>query len=143
MSKSSSVRRVSFSSHDSSFGSIPFEPDLGALSAFPTSRKSQLIGGERKLMAAILSDGIESYITHCSSLSFLHSGKGEAANEAWQWVHTKDFSYVFSFDNVCESLGIDPDYLRLGLSRYLDAVKKSRREGKVLKWQKLRRPRKK
>lgn len=117
-----------------------FEPDVIIPEEFIGTGK-ELRGGERRLMAAILSDGIESYIAHVATA---RPGRDEQVNDAWEWVHTKDYSYVFSFDNVCECLGIDPDYLRLGLVRYINAIREKRAQGdnpnKV--WKKIRRPRK-
>jgi hypothetical protein len=38
--------------------------------------------------------------------------KRRAFAEAGQWVTTHGRSYPFSFDSVCDALGIDPDMLR-------------------------------
>jgi hypothetical protein len=52
--------------------------------------------------------------------------------EAHQWVMDRSKEYVFSFDNVCEALGIQPDYLRYGLvnasNSLLAEVGKARRK---------------
>jgi hypothetical protein len=100
-------------------------------------------GGERRLMAALLSDGIESYITWG-----LKKARGEALpySEVAEWVESQDRGYIFSFDMVCESLGINPNYLRLGLKRYFEESEQPQGEGerttaKVLQWTKIRRPR--
>ncbi len=116
------------------------EPDLVLPSQFFEKRGCELLGGERRLMAALLSDGIESFITQSIAVS---SGKSKKT-DALEWVETKDYSYVFSFDLVCESLGLDPDYLRLGLSRYIASVNEQRKAGNTPKtiWKKIRRPRK-
>lgn len=114
-----------------------FEPDVILPSQFEANG-SGINGGERKLMAALLSDGIEAYIAHTTSTTEHHR------SEVCDWVETRDHAYVFSFDVVCECLGIDPEYLRLGLARYVEAVHEQRRLGKAPKtaWKKIRRPRK-
>ena len=114
-----------------------FEPDVVLPSQFMLPDEQGVAGGERKLMAAILSDGIEAYIAQCTStVSLKRRSKADAA----EWVDTVDYSYVFSFDNVCECLGIDPNYLRMGLLRYIETVKGN--FGGHRAWKKIRRPRK-
>lgn len=118
-----------------------FEPDVVLPSQFMIPDEKGLVGGERRLMAALLSDGIEAYIAQCTSPSCeKKSGKVDAA----EWVDTIDYSYVFSFDNVCECLGINPEYLRIGLSRYIAAIRERRAQGGSARvvWKKIRRPRK-
>lgn len=117
-----------------------FEPDVVLPSQFLVPDENGLEGGERKLMAAILSDGIEAYIAQCTSGS-LSSRRNRV--DASEWVETKDYSYVFSFDNVCECLGIDPEYLRMGLLRYVQSVqeRKDAQNGLNSNWKKIRRPR--
>lgn len=117
-----------------------FEPDVLLPSQFLDRSEEGVIGGERKLMAAMLSDGVESYIEQAEL--FLKGVPGRL--DAIEWVEAKDLSYVFSFDNVCNSLGINPEYLRIGLTRYVKALKESQNSSEVSpKWKKIRRPRKK
>ena len=118
-----------------------FEPDVVLPSQFLVPDENGMCGGERKLMAAILSDGIEAYIVQ-STVEKLHGRRRN--DDAIEWVDTRDYSYVFSFDLVCESLGIDPEYLRLGLNRYVRFAHEQRRAGISSRsaWKKIRRPRK-
>lgn len=143
-----------------------FEPDSILPSQFFECSECGLDGGERKLMAAILSDGIEAYISQSLQIdgkTSLHRQEQSGRFNAIDWVDTKEFGYVFSFDIVCESLGIDSDYLRHGLKLYISSVKnrrkrhlelvasnpdidKSERENKLdnnIVWKRIRRPRKK
>jgi hypothetical protein len=119
-----------------------FEPDVMLPSQYLSPDQEGLAGGERKLMAALLSDGIEAYISQKTSVSLT---RRRAKVDASEWVDTQDYTYVFSFDNVCECLGINPEYLRIGLQRYIDSVKQQRVNGTAPKtvWKKIRRPRKK
>lgn len=81
-------------------------------------------GPERALMVALLFDGIQVYLNNANSqIKTLRARWREAA----YWVHSKDAEYIFAFDNVCESLGIDPNFLRCGL---INAVKSQNYEWK-------------
>lgn len=118
-----------------------FEPDVMLPSQFNAPDDEGVGGGERRLMAAILSDGIEAYIHQ--SLSRI-AGNARGRFDACDWIEAPDPGYVFSFDNVCECLGINPEYLRLGLLRYVDAVHQHQMTGGRIQsaWKKIRRPRK-
>lgn len=131
-------------------GSNVFEPDVMLPSQYLLPDENGVSGGERKLMAALLSDGIEAYIHQAVSqlgaaeYDLSASKKSRPRLDACEWVEAKDDSYVFSFDNVCECLGIDPEYLRLGLFRYVEAIRRMRSAdgtGSSI-WKKIRRPRK-
>lgn len=124
-----------FSGSSDSHASI-FEPDVVLSSQFFSSGKIGLKGGERRLMAALLSDGIEAYILRCTSR------KSSNKADAQEWVESKDPDYIFSFDNVCECLGIDAEYLRLGLQKYVTAAM-AQGDASAKVWKKIRRPRKK
>jgi hypothetical protein len=86
-------------------------------------------GPERALMSALLFDGV---IT-CLNYAGCTSASGQRRfRETFAWVSSADTEYVFSFHNVCECLGINPDGLRLGLinacnSKVAASRKKSRR----------------
>ena len=134
------------SNQSNDFMSSLFEPDVILPSQFLSSDEKGLTGGERKLMAAILSDGIEAYIAQTTSPIPEQRNPSTRSRkiDAAEWVETQDFTYVFSFDNVCECLGINPEYLRLGLARYVLAIRADRIRGIASQtvWKKIRRPRK-
>ncbi len=120
-----------------------FEPDVMLPSQLLMPDEEGLTGGERRLMAALLSDGIEAYIGHAMATIEGNVKKARARADASDWVEESDASYVFSFDNVCECLGINPEYLRLGLHRYIEMVRTVRKDGATASgWKKIRRPRK-
>lgn len=80
-------------------------------------------GPVRDLMAALLFDGVQAYMAYIIS-------KGSArtrCKEAFTWVNTPGTDYLFSFDSVCEALGVDPNFLRYGL---LNACNTRREEWK-------------
>ncbi len=123
-----------------------FEPDVMLPSQFMLPDEEGLAGGERRLMAALLSDGIEAYIHQATSRAtdLYAVARPKVRTDACEWVETPDESYVFSFDNVCECLGINPEYLRLGLLRYIETNRALRAsgDGGNTAWKKIRRPRK-
>jgi methylphosphotriester-DNA--protein-cysteine methyltransferase len=97
--------------------SFLFEPDVLASNQFHTILKSShMPDPERRLMVAILEDAV-------SCLSKDPRGcprqQKKAFEEAHSWINANDTDgWVFSFTNVCETLGFDPSYLRRGLNRW-------------------------
>lgn len=85
-------------------------------------------GPERALMSALLFDGVQSYMSYVCARS---EGLRAKYREAYNWVTGKENEYIFSFENVCGGLGLDPDYLRVGLvnacNSSSDSWKRSRR----------------
>ena len=68
----------------------------------------------RALMLALLEDAIA-----CFQGRFFKPFRtnDKLFQEAEEWIHSNDEG-VFSFINVCESLGLDPEALRKGLERW-------------------------
>ncbi|HEY7714736.1 MAG TPA: hypothetical protein VIE90_09520 [Candidatus Binatia bacterium] len=104
-----------------------FEPDVLAPDQFHAILKSShLANPERRLMAAILEDAVA-----CLSTDPRRCGRRqrECYAEAYSWVNAGDSEvWIFSFANVCETLGIDPGYLRRGLNHWTAPAQKSRAE---------------
>ncbi len=71
---------------------------------------------EVRLVAALLKDGIDSYIKYLSAKP--RRGRKSLANEAEEWIFSKDEEWPFSFENVCRVLKIDPGYIRRILLHY-------------------------
>jgi hypothetical protein len=72
-------------------------------------RRAEPACGERRLLLAVLEDGIRTYLKHA------HATHGRGFNlrrEAFTWLTTNDRSDVFGFENICEALGIDASRLR-------------------------------
>jgi hypothetical protein len=70
---------------------------------------------EIRLMAAILEDAVA-----CLSKDERRCSRQQrkAREDALGWIHARDEDdWIFSFTNVCETLGLDPSYLRPGLMR--------------------------
>jgi hypothetical protein len=69
-------------------------------------------GPERALLSALLFDGIQSFISYATATT---EATKATHREAYNWVMKGSEDYVFSFHNVCEALGIKPEWLRIGL----------------------------
>jgi hypothetical protein len=86
------------------------EPDIFLPSQFYGTRGlSRQLDGEKRLMIAILKDAIECLDKYRGA----PSGPGRCHYQnALEWVQDKSTEWLFSFTNICDLLGFDPDYLR-------------------------------
>ena len=68
----------------------------------------------KALMLAVLKDAI-----HCfqQDLGYARARARTLARQAERWIRASDWSSPFSFDSICDSLGIDPDCMRKALLR--------------------------
>ena len=78
--------------------------------------KSELAGDQalKKLMLAVLEDGIGCYQSYFFKPS---RAKENLFREAEEWINANDDG-IFSFDNLCETLGFDPKALKGGRERW-------------------------
>jgi hypothetical protein len=83
--------------------------------------KRDIREGEEKLMLAVLSDAIELFQKHL--LSKDESGKN-LFREVEEWFLEKESDQLFSFEYICETLEIHPDYIRQGLISWKEARRK-------------------
>jgi len=100
-----------------------FQPDILVGAQFQTTYQRRFhLDPERVLMLAVLQDAVicfqENVAAKCKRKQTMHL-------EAEEWVLNKDRSYLFAFENICEALGYDANYLRDGLLRW----KRMRLEG--------------
>jgi hypothetical protein len=68
---------------------------------------------ERRLAIAVLQDAVDCY------QKYLRARDRKARQlflDAEEWIASDDRSWPFSFDNVCDLLQINPEYLRQGLA---------------------------
>jgi hypothetical protein len=105
-----------------------FEPDtLLPIQYFEAMRKKHLLEGEKRLILSVLEDAIECFMK-CIDAS---TSKGQRLfRDADEWIAHEDKRWVFSFDNVCDMLDINPEYMRMGLRKWkdkrLDAIARHR-----------------
>lgn len=92
-----------------------FQPDtLLPAEYFETFRRKTHLEPEKKLMLAVLDDAIACFQKHVSA----REGPGKKIfGEAEEWFLKENSEWPFSFENICEVLGINPSYLRQGLIR--------------------------
>ena len=83
---------------------------------FPGSKLPAAVQNEGRLMLAILQDAVECYQRHALARNPRHR---EEFEEAKAWITSSDTDWVFSFENICNVLGIDPDYVRSGLESHV------------------------
>ena len=76
---------------------------------FEGARRDSYISGEKALMLAVLEDGIRCFQEH---LRNPRSNPRLLSQQAEQWIRAVDYEWPFSFQNVCETLGINPESLR-------------------------------
>jgi hypothetical protein len=93
-----------------------FQPDTLLPDQYlETFRRKSHLEPEKKLMLAVLEDAIACYQKYV----FARDSKGKALfQEADEWFHEKGGDWLFSFTNVCETLGFNPDYVRQGLAQW-------------------------
>jgi hypothetical protein len=70
---------------------------------------------ECRLLWAILQEGIETYMKYVAASS--RRGR-RLFHEAHEWIMQDDPTWLCSFVSICHVLGLDPEYLRLGLRQW-------------------------
>ena len=81
---------------------------------FDLLRKRSPVQGERRLMIAILEDAVNCIQKHLAARR--HSER-QLFQEARAWM-LSDNTDPFSFQHVCDVIGLDPAYVRGGLERW-------------------------
>ena len=90
-----------------------------------TLRRSEHWEPEKALLVAILEDAIHTYRKYRTARDRV--GK-ERYREAEQWIMGGGDDWIFSFTNVCELLGLSPDYVRRGVIESVNATAKEARK---------------
>ena len=107
-----------------------FEPDtLLPIQYFEAMRRKHLLEGEKRLILSVLEDAVECFMKCIDS----PTNKGQRLfREAEEWINLEDKKWVFSFDNVCDMLDINAEYMRRGLrewkTRKLEAIERAAAE---------------
>jgi len=97
-----------------------FQPDtLLATEYFEVFRTKRWRDPEVRLMAAILEDAIHCYLKYLPAVN----RKGRRLfSEVNEWFFSPDDGWLFSFENVCGTIGVDAGYIRRGLTRVKDSM---------------------
>lgn len=93
-----------------------FQPDtLLPAQYFETVRRKTHLEPEKRLMLAVLEDGVLCFQDN----AWAQTGKRKKLfEEAEEWILEEDNDWVFSFENICEVLGLNPQYVRQGLLQW-------------------------
>jgi hypothetical protein len=78
--------------------------------------------GIRRLLGAILEDAVRTFQSG-QTIKVNRVSKRTAVREAEAWIFEASVRAPFSYNNVCQFLGIDPDALRRGLSEWQQRCK--------------------
>lgn len=112
-----------------------FQPDtLLSAQYFDSLRRKTVLEPEKRLMLALLEDAI-----HCfqNNLSAQTVRKKKLFDETEDWIVATGGDWIFSFDHVCETLGLSPEYVRQGLLRWKEKDRPKRLEAQRLEENKL------
>ena len=70
---------------------------------------------EKRLMLAVLEDAVGTFQKYAGATS-RRSRRLHA--EAEEWFADQDVTWPFAFRNICQALGLEPEWLRRGLERW-------------------------
>ena len=103
---------MAYASVEEQLGSL-FQPDaLVSAQYFDAFRSKANLEPENRLILAILEDAVYCFQRYVLS----QDTRGKAVFcEAEQWIMEENRHWIFSFENICDFLEIDHDYLRRGL----------------------------
>ena len=82
-----------------------------------TIRRENHLDPEKMLMLAVLEDGVICFQKYISTRDEKEKRLLSEAEE-WLLMEQNGEDWLFSFDNVCETLGLNPGYIREGLLRW-------------------------
>ena len=99
--------------HKDPIGTL-FEPDTLASDRYQRLFQSRQIPPEKRLILAILDDAVQSFIATMRPRS---PKEVREFKEAQMWIMEANSTWIFSFESICDELGLDPDYLRGGLQK--------------------------
>jgi hypothetical protein len=97
-----------------------------------TYKSKACLAPEKSLMLAVLHDAVVCFQDHVKARD---KRKRRLFLEAEEWILSEDSRYLFSFENVCASLGFDAGYLRHGLLHWkAGTLATSKGKTSELKW---------
>jgi hypothetical protein len=76
---------------------------------------------------AVLEDAVHCYRKYATARD--RSGK-EYFREVEEWIMGGGDGWIFAFENVCDLLGLDPQYVRRGLRLSLEPLGEQQRKGR-------------
>jgi hypothetical protein len=105
--------------HEKAFGTdgwFSFDPaDTGFIEAV---YKKTIREGEERLMFAVLENAVECFQKYVLARK---PSRKQLFQEAEEWFLDKENEALYSFENICDTLGFHPDHIRKGLMAWKDA----------------------
>ena len=93
-----------------------FEPDVLITDQFVTARRRRAaLSSEKRLMLAVLENALDYYRKYIAATDRI--GRG-LFTEAAQWFESTSSEDIFSFENISETLDINPGYFRRGVAAW-------------------------
>src|SRR5262245_54788159 len=78
---------------------------------------------ERRLVLAILEEAVRSYQRY----AFATNRRGRRLfGETCEWFDAREDTWIFSFENICHALDLDPEHIREGLTRWRETEARRR-----------------
>jgi hypothetical protein len=74
--------------------------------------KNGIYRGEERLMLAVLKDAVECFQDYVLAQDV---SEKKLFQDVEDWILEKNSDWLFSFENICETLQLNPDYIRRGL----------------------------
>lgn len=99
---------------DEKIGAL-FHPDTIAAPQYFDLSRSTSMDPSKKLMLAILEDALKCFQAYASARS---GRQRKLFEEAEQWIMAQGNDEIFSFENICEVLEFNPQYVRQGLVQW-------------------------
>ena len=92
---------------------VLFQPDtLLPIQYFDRLRRRTEYNGERRLLIAVLEDAVDVYRKQAGTRDV----RAQALfRDAEMWIEDLDCTWLFSFQNICDVLDLDAEYIRRGL----------------------------
>src|SRR5215510_8528684 len=110
------ARKVSYQQALVAHGWVVLDPaDIGLIESV---HKKTIREGEERLMLAVLESAVEDFQKYV--LARKPRGK-QLFQHAEDWFLEKDSEELFSFENICETLGLHPEHIRKGLMVWKEA----------------------
>ena len=106
-----------------------FQPDVLLPAQYlETCLRKAHLEPEKRLMLTVLEDAVWCFQKYI----FARDRKGKGLfRDAEGWILDENSDRLFSFDNICEALGLNPPYVREGLVRWKKKKVIERRKAKI------------
>ena len=93
-----------------------FQPDVLLPEEYlDTYRRKFHVEPEKRLMLAMMQDALACYQKYIDAR---RPREKTMFQESEEWIFETDSSWFFSFESICEYLGIEPEYFRKGLLKW-------------------------